>query len=855
MSRSTPMRRATRNLLALLATAAFSAGCGSGGGGSPTLASIAIGPAPVTVARGATLQLVATGTFSDGSTSDLTSGCTWASGTATVASVSSTGALTGQAIGTASVTATASGVTGTATATVTAPAISAVAVTPAAITLAPGGAQQLTATATYGDGSTADVTSQATWTSSAEAVVAVSAAGLATASPAAVAGATGSVTAALGGKQNTSAFTIATGTLVGVAVTPRTGDVVAGQALQLTATATWSDGTTGDVTSRATWTSATPAAVTVSATGRAAADASARIGVLVPVSAAFGNLTGSASLRVVRGAPIGPTRTSDPLAGQEWFLVNIGQTAFADVGGEPGADLRLQGAYDLGLSGAGVKVGIMDTGLEVAHEDLAARMVDGSWNFRTGIANPTNTWATDGDHGTCVAGIAAMTYDNQVGGMGVAPRVTLNGYAWIDSTQTLEMTQKSLGQSPANPRSDDVWVFNQSWGSSVVSQEDVDPKVDETYAFGVAQLRSRKGAVYVKSAGNNFGDYTVGRPPRAVDCAEAVRLGVTCQNVSADPINTLPYNLVIGALNASGVKASYSSAGSAIWVAAPGGEYGENERLDPRKPAYWYQPAMVTADQSDCTKGYARTGVTTSAFDAAGPENRSCNYTNGMNGTSSAAPSTTGAIALLLDARPDLGWRDVKHILARTATKVDPSRAPVTVALTGGDYVAELPWITNAAGYDFHDWYGFGAVNVDAAIELARTWTVGTLGTLVVRDWVSSGTIAVPIPDFGVAGATSTITVPAGQGLVVEAVQIRWSATHNEIKDLGVQLTSPQGTTSMLFNVRSAFETGNPVDMVLLSNAFYGERSAGTWTVKVVDARNNGVSGTLTNWQIRVFGH
>jgi subtilisin-like proprotein convertase family protein len=312
---------------------------------------------------------------------------------------------------------------------------------------------------------------------------------------------------------------------------------------------------------------------------------------------------------------------------------------------------------------------------------------------------------------------------------------------------------------------------------------------------------------------------------------------------------------VIGALNASGVKASYSSAGSALWVSAPGGEYGWNASVRPGYGANFYMPAMVTADQSGCTVGYARTDANTSLFDRGEAPNGSCNYTNSMNGTSAAAPSASGAIALLLDARPDLGWRDVKHILAKTATRVDPSRPAVTVALTGGNYVAETPWITNGAGYDFHDWYGFGAINVDTAVEMAKTWEVGTLGTFTTRDWLASGVLAVPIPDFNVAGATSTLSIPVPQGLVIEAVQIRWSATHAQIKDLGVQLTSPSGTTSILFNIRSGFEAANPFDMVLLSNAFYGEPSAGNWTIKVVDGRNNGVAGTLTGWQLRIFGH
>ena len=61
------------------------------------------------------------------------------------------------------------------------------------------------------------------------------------------------------------------------------------------------------------------------------------------------------------------------------------------------------------------------------------------------------------------------------------------------------------------------------------------------------------------------------------------------------------------------------------------------------------------------------------------------------------------------------------------------------MALSNGTYTAELPWTQNATGRWFHNWYGFGAVDVDAAVELARTYTAGSLGAFVVGDWIASG--------------------------------------------------------------------------------------------------------------------
>ena len=50
---------------------------------------------------------------------------------------------------------------------------------------------------------------------------------------------------------------------------------------------------------------------------------------------------------------------------------------------------------------------------------------------------------------------------------------------------------------------------------------------------------------------------------------------------------------------------------------------------------------------------------------------------------------------------------------------IDPGGSEVRAAFNGAPYVAQHAWQTNAAGHDFHNWYGFGAVDVDAAVALA----------------------------------------------------------------------------------------------------------------------------------------
>jgi len=545
---------------------------------------------------------------------------------------------------------------------------------------------------------------------------------------------------------------------------------------------------------------------------------------------------------------------ADPLATQQWHLKNTGQKAFADGVGVAGIDINVEPVFStFGFVGNGVIAAVVDTGMEIAHEDLAANVIaGGSWNFLVppndpNATNPTNTVDTTGDHGTEVSGLIAMAR-NAMGGIGVAPKARLKGFNFLSSNQSQQFFIDSLGGSTSNPNSSDVFVFNQSFGISPPGDVLIDPLDEAQYLSGVTNLRGGKGALYVKAAGNGFNGI----------CPST---GLSCENANFDPANTLPYQIVAGAVNADGIKASYSTAGSAIWVSAPGGEFGLNgSLLTPGFPPEAVEPAMVTTDQSGCTIGTSTTNRNNgSTFNNGGAPNTACNYTNEMNGTSSATPVTAGVIALILEANPALTWRDVKHILARTARQIDAGRAAVSITLgNGGAYIAEPAWTTNHAPqpFKFHSWYGFGMVDASAAVNMATTYAAGQLGTFANTGFISSAALNLAIPDNSSVGVTNTLSVPNTPGVqVIEAVQIRVNITHTFTGDLGIELISPMGTRSVLKNIADQFAGDHDLsNMVLLSNAFYGENPTGTWTIKVVDGLA-GDTGTLTNWAIRVYGH
>ncbi len=139
----------------------------SGGSSAPppparTLQSIAVTPANPSVASGLTEQLTATGTYSDGTTANLTSSVTWASATGGVATVNSSGLATAVSAGTSLISATSGTVSGSTTLTVNPAALVSIAITPSTAQL--GSTTQLKATGTYTDQSTQDLTDTVTWT-------------------------------------------------------------------------------------------------------------------------------------------------------------------------------------------------------------------------------------------------------------------------------------------------------------------------------------------------------------------------------------------------------------------------------------------------------------------------------------------------------------------------------------------------------------------------------------------------------------------------------------------------------------------------------------------------------------------
>ena len=198
-------------------------------------------------------------------------------------------------------------------------------------------------------------------------------------------------------------------------------------------------------------------------------------------------------------------------------------------------------------------------------------------------------------------------------------------------------------------------------------------------------------------------------------------------------------------------------------------------------------------------------------------------YTSTFGGTSTAAPLAAGTVGLMLQANPNLTWRDVQHVLVDAARRCDP---------------LSLTWQLNGAGRLVSYDYGFGAIDAGAAVELATRWHA----LPPERSSSASTTVNTSIPDGLGIPVIRTVTIP--DNYIVESVELTLNATTTFVGDLNISLVSPLGTESIFAKQRN--DPGdNYTNTVFTSKRQWGERARGAWTIAISDS----VLGDPAVWQ------
>ncbi|MCG9790564.1 Ig-like domain-containing protein [Vibrio mediterranei] len=235
------------------------------------LSTIQVTPSPVAVAKGQQQVMLATASYSDGSSSNVTQNVTWTPADSNLATVDPNGVLTGVNVGSTTIVASLDGVeSNVLDVSVTNAVLTSINVTPnSIISIAKGQTEPLIAMGTYSDSSTLNVTNSVTWSSTDTGVATVSPSGTLSA----VASGNSTVTAKLNGLDSNDVLvsvTAAIVTSVAVATDDDESSLITlpkGQTVQLKATAIYSDNSTSIVTNTATWRSENSGKATINPTG------------------------------------------------------------------------------------------------------------------------------------------------------------------------------------------------------------------------------------------------------------------------------------------------------------------------------------------------------------------------------------------------------------------------------------------------------------------------------------------------------------------------------------------------------------------------------------------------------------
>ncbi len=505
---------------------------------------------------------------------------------------------------------------------------------------------------------------------------------------------------------------------------------------------------------------------------------------------------------------------TDPLYANnsQWHLKNLGTNV---AGGLAGVDINIVPHWtSLGIirTGSGINVAVVDDGLDLTHPDLVAGVrTDIDADVAVGDTDPSH--GSELGHGTVVGGLIGARA-NAAGGVGVAYGSSLVGVKiFLGGGATQTAAASGLGYR-ATATSDVIHVSNNSWGPDLGGTEimGLDALSLAAITAGVDQGRGGRGTVYVFAGGNS----------RVVYDSFDVAVGN----------DTLDYNgyggnrrvIAVGALKPNGLVTSYSEPGIGLLLSAPGGDGADG--------------AMVTTDwQGD--SGF-QAGDYTQQDPPDDVNGATLPNSHEAIGTSFSAPLVSGAVALMLEANPQLSWRDVQHVLAHSASAIYPL-APAPAVPIG---------VLNGAGLRFHNDYGAGRLNVSSAIALASAWQPLPPESSVTAD---SSATPLDIPEFPGAGIHKDFAIVADADFTVERAELTVNITHTYRGDLKIRLIAPSGYAAAVTQRQDDFNE-DLVNWTFSSVQTMGESASGTWRVEVTDVEAIDI-GTLDACTLTLYGY
>jgi len=344
---------------------------------------------------------------------------------------------------------------------------------------------------------------------------------------------------------------------------------------------------------------------------------------------------------------------TDPYLQNQWHLKNTGQTGVA--GNDSKVIEALNYIKSMGLKpGAGVKIGIIDDAFDVHHPDMEGKFLIG-YDVIDGDDYP---YIDENEpHGTCVSGVIAAVYNNGIGVAGACPECKI---VPVRASDKLGQTEK-MAEAFNYLLDRGVHIISNSWGPTdgggAVEMPEV---ISEIIHNARTEERDGAGVVIFFAAGNGN---------------ESISDSETFDGFAASPDV-----IAIGAVNASGVRSSYSDFGPDLDFLAPSSDIDAGYVWDPYATDMTLDGIWTIDSRS--YYGYFQT-----------------DYTASFGGTSSATPLASAVAGLLISVYPQITWDELYDILKRSADKVSPGDAEYSDS-------------------GFSKYYGYGRINAYEAVKL-----------------------------------------------------------------------------------------------------------------------------------------
>ncbi|XP_065354665.1 furin-like protease 1 [Calliphora vicina] len=440
-------------------------------------------------------------------------------------------------------------------------------------------------------------------------------------------------------------------------------------------------------------------------------------------------------------------------------------------------DMNVIPAWKDGITGKGIVVTILDDGLESDHPDIISNYdPKASYDVNSHDPDPMPHYdLTDSNrHGTRCAGEVAATANNSICAVGIAYGASVGGVRMLDGDVTDAVEARSLSLNPQH-----IDIYSASWGPDDDGKTVDGPGELASRAFieGVTKGRSGKGSIFIWASGNG---------------------GRELDNCNCDGYTNSIWTLSISSATEEGHVPWYSEKCSSTLATT----YSSGSQTEKQ---------VVTTDlHHSCTVSHT--------------------------GTSASAPLAAGIAALVLESNTNLTWRDLQHIVVRTAKPanlIDPN------------------WSKNGVGRRVSHSFGYGLMDASAMVRLARNWKTVPEQQ---RCEINAPHVDKVIPPKG--HITLQLSVKNCLNInFLEHVQAKITLTSQRRGDIQLNLISPAGTKVTLLTPRVHDTSHSGFNQwPFMSVHTWGESPHGNWQLEIHNEGRYMGHALLREWSLIFYG-